>query len=105
MLGYPHDVEKVVLDEKTGILSHMKEGSVLIDHTTSSPGLASRIAEEALKRKILSLDAPVSGGDIGAKNGKLVMMVGGQKEAFEKALDLFNCYSAEVQHMGDVGYG
>jgi len=54
----------------------MKEGSYLIDHTTSSPGLAVKIAELAKKRKVMSLDAPVSGGDIGAKNGKLVTMVG-----------------------------
>jgi 3-hydroxyisobutyrate dehydrogenase len=105
MLGYPHDVEKVVFDEAVGVLHNMKEGSILIDHTTSSPGLAQRIAEEALKRKVFVIDAPVSGGDIGAKNGKLVTMVGGQKEAFDKSLELLNCYSAEVAHMGDAGFG
>lgn len=82
MLGYPHDVEQVTLDEKTGVLNYMKEGSILIDHTTSSPGLAMRIYEEASKRNIKVLDAPVSGGDIGAKNGKLVTMVGGDSETF-----------------------
>jgi 3-hydroxyisobutyrate dehydrogenase len=55
----------------------MKEGSLLIDHTTSSPGLADKIYQQALKKKVKSLDAPVSGGDIGAKNGKLVTMIGG----------------------------
>ena len=77
MLGYPHDVESIVLDKDTGILSHMKEGAVLIDHTTSSPDLALKIWEEARKKNVFSLDAPVSGGDIGARNGKLVTMVGG----------------------------
>lgn len=74
----------------------MKEGAVLIDHTTSSPGLAVRIFEEAKKRRVLSIDAPVSGGDIGAKNGKLVTMVGGEKDAVEKTMDLLKCYSLEV---------
>ena len=63
----------------------MKEGAVLIDHTTSSPGQAMRIYEAALQRKVRFLDAPVSGGDIGAKNGKLVTMIGGDTEAVEKA--------------------
>ena len=69
MLGYPHDVERVVLDKEVGILQHMKKGSFLIDHTTSSPDLAIRIAEQASSQGIQSIDAPVSGGDIGAKNG------------------------------------
>jgi 3-hydroxyisobutyrate dehydrogenase len=69
MLGYPHDIEKMVLDEQVGILKHMKEGSVLIDHTTSTPSLAVRIYDEAKKRNVFSIDAPVSGGDIGAKSG------------------------------------
>lgn len=74
----------------------MKEGSVLIDHTTSSPGLAAKIAEEALKKNVKFIDAPVSGGDIGARNGKLVTMVGGDKEAVDRSMDLLKCYSAEV---------
>jgi len=105
MLGYPHDVENVVLDEKTGILQHMKEGSVLVDHTTSSPGLALKIYQEALKKGVRSLDAPVSGGDIGARNGTLVTMVGGEKEAVDQTMDIFKTYSAEVQHMGEAGAG
>lgn len=96
MLGYPHDVEQVALDEKTGVLQHMKQGSVLIDHTTSSPGLALKIYEAAKARGVRSLDAPVSGGDIGARNGTLVTMVGGDAEAIEATMPLFKCYSAEV---------
>jgi len=105
MLGYPHDVEEVVLNSETGLLNNLKPGAILIDHTTSSPGLAVRIYEEALKRGVKSIDAPVSGGDIGARNGKLVTMVGGDKEAVDASLDLLKCYSAEVQHMGPAGAG
>lgn len=94
MLGYPHDVEEVILHPTTGILSNMKEGSILIDHTTSSPGLAEKIYNVAKERGIFSLDAPVSGGDIGARNGTLVTMTGGDKEAFEKAFELLKCYSS-----------
>ena len=66
MLGYPHDVESMVFNPNTGILPHMQPGSYLIDHTTSSPGLAEKISSELLEREVFSIDAPVSGGDIGA---------------------------------------
>lgn len=69
MVGYPKDVESVVLDDKTGLINYMKEGSILIDHTTSSPDLAEVIADKLKEKGIGSIDAPVSGGDIGAKNG------------------------------------
>lgn len=77
MLGYPHDVEQVVLDPTSGVINHMRSGTVLVDHTTSSPGLALKIYEAAKAKGIKSIDAPVSGGDIGARNGTLVTMVGG----------------------------
>jgi len=64
-----------------------------------------RIYEEALKRKVRFIDAPVSGGDIGARNGKLVVMAGGDADAVEKSMELLKCYSAEVQHMGSAGLG
>ena len=96
MLGYPHDVEDVVFNNENGLLHHMKEGAILIDHTTSSPGQAVRIHEEALKKKISFIDAPVSGGDIGARNGKLVTMIGGDEEAVAKAKPLLECYSLEI---------
>ena len=83
----------------------MKSGSYLIDHTTSTPSLAQKIEEEAKKKNIISVDAPVSGGDIGAKNGKLVIMIGGEKEGVEKATPMFNCYAAECKHMGKSGAG
>lgn len=74
----------------------MKEGSVIIDHTTSSPGLALRIYEAAKQRGIKSIDAPVSGGDIGARNGALVTMVGGDKEVVDQTHDIMKSYSADV---------
>ena len=105
MLGYPHDVRDMVLDETNGILQHMKAGSTLIDHTTSSPELAENIASKAQERGIHSVDAPVSGGDIGAQNGALVTMVGGTEDGVSSVRTLLEIYSQEVQHMGVPGAG
>lgn len=82
MVGYPSDVEEVLLGEN-GALSGLASGSVLVDMTTSRPGLAKKIASEALAKQVLALDAPVSGGDIGAREARLSIMVGGDAEAFE----------------------
>ncbi len=105
MLGYPHDVEQMALSKDDGVLQHMRPGTVLIDHTTSSPDLAKRIAAEAALKQVHSLDAPVSGGDIGAKNGQLVVMCGGDAAAMDKARPLMAVYSREIQHMGPAGCG
>ena len=67
-----------------GIIQHMREGSVLVDHTTSLPGLAEKIAEQGKARGVGCVDAPVSGGDIGAQNGQLVIMCGAEKELLDK---------------------
>ena len=96
MLGYPHDVEDVVFNRESGLLHHMKAGSILIDHTTSTPDLAARIHTEALQKNISFIDAPVSGGDIGAKNGKLVTMIGGDAKTVEKVKPLLSSYSLEI---------
>jgi len=85
MLGYPHDVQDMVLGEESGILKHMKKGAYLIDHTTSTPNLAAKIAEAAEQFEVKSVDAPVSGGDIGARNGCLVVMCGGREEDVAEA--------------------
>ena len=105
MLGYPHDVQDMVLHPDTGICKYMKKGSYLIDHTTSTPSLAKEIAEHALKFCVHSIDAPVSGGDIGAKNGTLVTMCGGAKQDVEHVKPLLDLYSTQVEHMGDAGAG
>ena len=95
----------MVLDDETGVLQHMKSGSTLIDHTTSSPSLAEEINTAAEARGVLCVDAPVSGGDIGAKNGKLVTMVGGTEQGVGGVRELLDIYSQEVQHMGPPGAG
>mmetsp|Transcript_7154 Transcript_7154/g.8217 ORF Transcript_7154/g.8217 Transcript_7154/m.8217 type:complete len:271 (+) Transcript_7154:2-814(+) len=104
MLGYPKDVENMML-EKEGIVHHMKQGSLLVDHTTSSPGLAEKIYHAALDRGVDSVDAPVSGGDIGAKNGELVIMCGGSNEAFTKSMPLLDCFASKCELLGDAGAG
>ena len=104
MLGYPHDVEKMVLGDD-GVLQHMKPGSFLIDHTTSSPGLALKIWEQAKAKGIHSIDAPVSGGDIGAKSGQVVTMVGAEEEAFKEVEPLMQTYSKKVELMGGPSMG
>ena len=83
----------------------MKPGATLIDHTSSSPQLAERIAKKANEHKVLSVDAPVSGGDTGAQAGKLVIMVGGSDKGVKSVIELLKLYSVEVAHMGRAGAG
>ncbi|XBP67898.1 NAD(P)-dependent oxidoreductase [Bacillus velezensis] len=104
MVGYPSDVEEIYLGE-SGILRHAKEGAFVIDMTTSKPSLAKKIAEKAKEKSIHALDAPVSGGDIGARNGTLAIMAGGEKEAFEACLPLFSVMGENIQYQGPAGGG
>ncbi|MES9778658.1 NAD(P)-dependent oxidoreductase [Bacillus velezensis] len=104
MVGYPSDVEDIYLGEN-GILRHAKEGTFVIDMTTSKPSLAKKIAEQAKEKSIHALDAPVSGGDIGARNGTLAIMAGGEKEAFEACLPLFSVMGENIQYQGPAGSG
>ncbi|AYV18987.1 NAD(P)-dependent oxidoreductase [Bacillus sp. JHAA] len=104
MVGYPSDVEEIYLGEN-GILRHAKEGTFVIDMTTSKPSLAKKIAEKAKEKSIHALDAPVSGGDIGARNGTLAIMAGGEKEAFEACLPLFSVMGENIQYQGPAGSG
>src|SRR5699024_6839078 len=83
MVGYPHDVEVVYFGDN-GIIKDARANSYLVDMTTSSPKLAIKIYEQAAKNQLHVLDAPVSGGDIGAKNGTLAIMVGGNESAFHE---------------------
>ena len=85
--------EKMALCPENGILQKMKPGSYLIDHTTSTPELAERIAAKAAEYGINSVDAPVSGGDIGAKNGCLIVMTGGKEEDNDAIRPVLNSYS------------
>lgn len=104
MVGHPRDVKQVILGAN-GALQSMKPGSLLIDFTTSSPALARRIADQAAQRGISALDAPVSGGDIGARNATLSIMVGGESTAFERARPLFDCLGKTIVLQGPAGSG
>ena len=104
IVGYPKDVRQVYLEEN-GILSGLKEGGIVVDMTTSQPSLAVEIYEEAKKKGIFSLDAPVSGGDVGARDAKLSIMVGGDKEIYEKVMPLFECMGTNIKYMGAAGCG
>ncbi|MBC1284441.1 NAD(P)-dependent oxidoreductase [Listeria booriae] len=104
MVGYPTDVEELYLAED-GLLTTLRSGAIAIDMTTSSPNLAKQIAEEGKALNIAVLDAPVSGGDIGAKNGTLTIMVGGEQEAFEAAEPVLNAMGQSVILQGAAGAG
>jgi len=104
MVGFPKDVEEVYFGDE-GILNHAKTGSYVIDMTTTSPKLSKRIYETALKKGIFALDAPVSGGDVGAKKGTLSIMVGGDKEAFEKCYPIFKSLGTNIIYEGPAGSG
>ncbi len=104
MLGYPQDVEAVYMNED-GLIPNAKPGTYLIDMTTSSPMLARRLAASGRERGIRVLDAPVSGGDVGAKNAKLSIMVGGEKEDFETVLPLMEIMGSNIVLQGGPGAG
>lgn len=104
MVGYPQDVEEVYLGAE-GILAHTPAGAVVIDLTTSSPELAERIADEAGTKGIEALDAPVSGGDIGAQNGTLSIMVGGNAKTFERVLPILSVFGENIILQGPAGAG
>ncbi len=104
MVGFPEDVEAVVLGSE-GALQAMPPGALLVDFTTSRPSLAIRIAAAAAARGVMALDAPVSGGDIGAREARLSIMVGGPQEAFAKALPILNCLAKTVVYQGASGCG
>ncbi|MCA1058647.1 NAD(P)-dependent oxidoreductase [Rossellomorea aquimaris] len=104
IVGYPSDVEELYLGEN-GILKHMKQGSVALDMTTSSPKLAAEIFKKGMDKGISILDAPVSGGDIGAKEARLSIMVGGDEESFELAKPLLDRLGSNVVYQGKAGSG
>ena len=104
IVGYPADVRAVVLG-KEGILQGLKPGGIVVDMTTSEPSLAKEIYEEAARKGISTIDAPVSGGDVGAKNAALSIMVGGDSHAVEAVRPLLNCMGKNINHMGPAGSG
>jgi len=98
------DVELVTLGEN-GILEGAKEGLIYVDHSTIKPSLARKIAQKFEAVGAFSLDAPVSGGDIGAQKGTLAIMVGGPKLALEKVFPIFEVVGKSITHVGDAGSG
>jgi len=104
MVGYPHDVEAIYLGAG-GIVERAPHGAVLVDMTTSSPELARRIAEAAAAKGVAALDAPVSGGEGGARDARLSIMVGGDAAAFERVLPLLRLMGSNVVRQGGPGAG
>lgn len=102
IVGYPSDVEAIYFGEG-GLISSAKQGAILIDMTTSSPALAVRIYEEAKARDVYALDAPVSGGDIGARNAALSIMVGGVVTHFKQRCLFLSRWVKESCYRVDLG--
>ena len=104
MVGYPADVREVVLGEQ-GVLSAAREGAVIVDMTTSEPSLAQEIFDVARGQGVGSIDAPVSGGDVGARNATLSIMVGGGPEAVAAVRPLLEVMGKTIIHLGPAGAG
>ena len=104
IVGFPQDVEEVYFDQGN-ILDSAKEGAYLIDMTTTSPQIAQKIYEEGNRRGFHVLDAPVTGGDTGAKAGTLSILVGGDKEDFEVCMPLFEAMGTNINYQGAAGCG
>lgn len=104
MVGYPRDVEEVFCGQG-GILECAERGALVIDMTTSSPALAQKLYEQGREKGVRVMDAPVSGGDSGARNATLSIMAGGDKADFDEAMPLFSCMGKNIKHMGGPGMG
>ena len=104
MVGFPKDVEEVYFGEQ-GILQNASTGTILIDMTTTSPSLSLRIAQAAAKKGLCALDAPVSGGDVGARQATLSIMVGGDPAVYQACLPLFQAMGKQVVYEGPAGSG
>lgn len=104
IVGFPNDVEEIYFGEG-GIINNARPGSYIVDMTTSKPSLARKIYEAARQKRLHALDAPVTGGDIGARNGTLTIMVGGDREAFEVLIPLFQTMGKTIVLQGPAGSG
>ncbi len=104
MVGYPSDVETIYFEED-GIFANGRKGQIVVDLTTSSPFLAKRVAEKAEELGMSSIDAPVSGGDIGAQNGTLSIMCGGEERIFNELSTVFEVFGNQVIYQGPSGSG
>jgi 3-hydroxyisobutyrate dehydrogenase len=104
IVGFPEDVESVILGAD-GVLAGSSAGMTIIDMTTSRPSLAEAIAEKAAEKEVASIDAPVSGGDTGAKNAALSIMIGGDAEAVARVEPLLRLMGKTIVHQGGPGRG
>ena len=104
IVGFPPDVRDVYLGEN-GILKGAKSGSIIVDMTTTEPSLAKEIYDQARTRGIASVDAPVSGGDVGAREARLSIMVGGDEDAVKSVMPLFEAMGKNIVHQGGAGAG
>ena len=103
-VGNDNDLREVTFG-KNGIFKTIKKGSVYIDNTTASATIAREIYDYSIKNDFGFLDAPVSGGQAGAENGTLTVMIGGKQESFDKAKDKIDCYSKKIKLLGGAGSG
>jgi len=104
IVGYPHDVEESILGDR-GVLSGLAAGGIVCDMTTSSPALAEHIAQAAEAKGCVALDAPVTGGDVGAREATLSILVGGDAAAFERLKPYFALMGKHITHFGKSGMG
>ncbi|WP_188614551.1 NAD(P)-dependent oxidoreductase [Lysinibacillus alkalisoli] len=104
MVGYPQDVAQVVLGDE-GVLQGAKEGAIIVEMTTSEPTLAKQLYKEAKQQGVAVLDAPVSGGDLGAQNGTLSIMIGGDEAVFNQVQPLLAVFCSTIVYQGMAGAG
>lgn len=104
IVGYPADVEELYLGDN-GIIASAQPETTMIDMTTSSPALAQKIAAAASQANMSALDAPVSGGDVGAREARLSIMVGGEQSAFDRVLPVLSCMGKNIIYQGKAGSG
>ncbi len=104
IVGFPSDVREVILGDD-GALAGCTEGNILVDMTTSEPSLAEEIAEAGKAKGVHSVDAPVSGGDVGAREARLSIMVGGEKEVVDALMPCFEVMGKTIVHQGGPGAG
>ncbi len=102
IVGFPPDVREVYLGDN-GILKGAKSGSIIVDMTTTEPSLAQEIYTEAKAQNVSSVDAPVSGGDVGAREARLSIMVGGDEDAVQAVMPLFSAMGKNIVHQGEAG--
>ena len=104
IVGYPQDIEEVYYGDK-GLFTGAHSGSLFIDMTTSTPSLAVQLADKGKELNVGVLDAPVTGGDVGAREGRLAVLVGGHEADLKKAKTVIDTFAANVTHFGEHGAG